>query len=115
MPKFHSTISRRDFMKALGLAGAGLGATAAFAPSFVDLDDATSAGAIAKPWFQKELEFETLARAEIDWNVLQRTDRATQKWVFNSNEVDREEYVKKREPGYKGVSLRDYARTGASS
>ena len=31
MSKFHSVVSRRDFMKGLGLAGAGLGAAAATA------------------------------------------------------------------------------------
>ena len=32
MSKFHSNISRRNFMKGIGLAGAGLGAAAAAAP-----------------------------------------------------------------------------------
>jgi hypothetical protein len=34
MSKFHSTVSRRTFMKGLGLAGAGLGTAAATAPVF---------------------------------------------------------------------------------
>ncbi len=38
MSKFHHTVTRRDFMKGLGLAGAGLGAAAATAPVFHDLD-----------------------------------------------------------------------------
>ncbi len=38
MSKFHSTVSRRSFMKGLGLAGAGLGAASAAAPVFQDLD-----------------------------------------------------------------------------
>ena len=38
MSKQHSTVSRRDFMKGLGLAGAGLGAAAAATPVFKDLD-----------------------------------------------------------------------------
>jgi len=42
MSKFHSTITRRDFMKGLGLAGAGLGAAAATAPVFRDLDEIVS-------------------------------------------------------------------------
>jgi hypothetical protein len=37
MSKFHSIVSRRDFMKVLGIAGAGLGATAATAPVFHDV------------------------------------------------------------------------------
>ncbi|RAL68872.1 Tetrachloroethene reductive dehalogenase TceA [Dehalococcoides mccartyi] len=35
MSSFHSIVSRRDFMKALGLAGAGVGTTAAVARCFV--------------------------------------------------------------------------------
>ncbi|ADJ26822.1 hypothetical protein Dehly_1541 [Dehalogenimonas lykanthroporepellens BL-DC-9] len=38
MTKFHTTVSRRDFMKGLGLAGAGLGAASVAGPSFQDLD-----------------------------------------------------------------------------
>lgn len=39
MHSFHSTVSRRDFMKTLGLAGAGVGAAAATFPVFHDLDE----------------------------------------------------------------------------
>lgn len=39
MGKFPSTISRRDFLKILGLGGAGLGATAVSAPVFHDMDE----------------------------------------------------------------------------
>ncbi|GAI88797.1 unnamed protein product, partial [marine sediment metagenome] len=39
MSKYHSTVSRRDFMKALGLGAAGLGAAGAAAPVFHDLDE----------------------------------------------------------------------------
>ena len=39
MSKFHSTVTRRDFMKGLGLAGAGIGAAAAASPVFHDLDE----------------------------------------------------------------------------
>ncbi len=42
MSKFHSTVSRRNFMKGLGLAGAGLGAAAAATPVFHDIDEITS-------------------------------------------------------------------------
>ena len=38
MVKFHSTISRRDFLKILGLGGAGF-AAAVSAPAFHDLDE----------------------------------------------------------------------------
>ena len=73
MSKFHSTVNRRDFMKALGLAGAGLGAAAAAAPVFHDLSEvATSQKANFKhPWYVKELEFET-ASSEIDWSIFEK-------------------------------------------
>ena len=57
MSKFHSAVSRRDFMKGLGLAGAGLGAAAAAAPVFHDLDEAIASkpGPVHKfPWWVKE-------------------------------------------------------------
>jgi len=39
MSKFHSIVSRRQFMKGLGLTGAGIGAAALTAPMFHDLDE----------------------------------------------------------------------------
>ena len=39
MGKYHSTLSRRDFLKVLGLGGAGLGAAAVAAPVFNDVDE----------------------------------------------------------------------------
>lgn len=44
MNKLHSTVSRRDFMKGLGLAEAGLGAAMAAAPVFHDLDEVIAKG-----------------------------------------------------------------------
>ena len=69
--KFHSTVSRRDFMKGLGLAGIGLGAASAAAPAFRDLDElASSDAAIYKePWFVRELEIEKPS-VEVDWQVM---------------------------------------------
>ena len=58
MKQFHSTVSRRDFMKGLGLTGAGVGAAAATAPLFKDLDDAV-AGPTAdfkRAWYVKEVD-----------------------------------------------------------
>nr|UZH91524.1 reductive dehalogenase [uncultured bacterium] len=62
MSKFHNTVSRRDFMKGLGLAGAGLGAAAATAPVFHDLDELASApSAITKkPWWVKLVDKPTI-------------------------------------------------------
>ncbi|MBA7585582.1 hypothetical protein ES708_27566 [subsurface metagenome] len=53
MSKFHSTISRRDFMKTLGLTGAGLGAAVAITPVFRDLDElvAPENANIDRPWW----------------------------------------------------------------
>ena len=76
MSKFHSTVTRRDFMKGLGLAGAGLGAAAAAAPVYHDLDEAMAAPSASqkREWFIKELEFEK-PTLEIDWDIYQRFDQ----------------------------------------
>ena len=42
MSTFHSQVSRRDFMKGLGLTGAGLGAAGMINPVFHDLDEVLS-------------------------------------------------------------------------
>ncbi len=81
MSKFHSTVSRRDFMKGLGLAGAGLGAAAATTPVFHDLDELISAGDVKsdpmanfkRPWWITEREFKN-PTTEIDWSILQAWD-----------------------------------------
>jgi reductive dehalogenase len=74
MPKFHSTVSRRDFMKGIGLASAGLGAAAAAAPVFHDLDEVTSAPDFSPkmPWWVKTTDTPTV---EIDWTLMQRFDQ----------------------------------------
>ncbi len=75
MSKHHSTVSRRDFMKGLGLAGAGLGAAAAAAPVFHDLDEAigSSKATHRYPWYVNELEHDKPA-VEIDWSKITRYD-----------------------------------------
>ena len=67
MSVFHGTVSRRDFMKNLGLAGAGIGAAALVAPVFHDLDEmAASTGAAPKrPWYVKERDFLVVYQFEI--------------------------------------------------
>ena len=68
MSTFHSIVSRRDFMKGLGLAGAGLGAAAAATPIFHDLDEMAAQGANYKsPWWIKSVDKPT---TEIDWSIL---------------------------------------------
>ena len=68
MSKFHSTVSRRDFVKGLGLAGAGLGAAAATAPVFHDLDEmaASPQAQWKRPWYVKEVDEPTI---EVDWDL----------------------------------------------
>ncbi len=74
MRGFHSTLSRRDFMKGLGLAGAGIGTVAAVAPAFHDLDELTSKGTQTQlDWWVKERELEN-PTTEIDWSVLKPFD-----------------------------------------
>lgn len=69
MSKFHSTISRRDFMKGLGLAGAGLGTAAASVPVFHDLDELKQQGTHPyKSWWVKERNYGDIVH-EVDWSV----------------------------------------------
>ncbi|XUX00038.1 MAG: reductive dehalogenase [Dehalogenimonas sp.] len=77
MSKFHSMVSRRDFMKNLGLAGAGLGAAALTAPVFHDLDEMKSAssGIDADPWYVKQRNYLDMT-TEVDWDVMKRYNGA---------------------------------------
>ncbi|MEQ4489081.1 MAG: reductive dehalogenase [Dehalococcoides mccartyi] len=75
MGKFHSSVSRRDFMKGLGLAGAGLGVAASASPVFHDMDEVMSSGASRKlPWYINEREAENLT-VEVDWDKKERYDK----------------------------------------
>lgn len=73
MTKFHSTVSRRDFMKGLGLAGAGLGAASLISPNFHDLDEAASSTLAVHnyPWWVKMQDQPTV---EIDWQAMKPYD-----------------------------------------
>jgi len=86
MSTFHSTVSRREFMKGLGLVGAGLGASAAVAPVFNDLDDAVAApsGEWKRAWWVKAKEQPT---AEVDWKVMPYFDN--RETMFDSNAFKR--------------------------
>ncbi|PPD58288.1 reductive dehalogenase [Dehalogenimonas etheniformans] len=68
-------VSRRDFMKGLGLLGAGLGAAASAAPAFHDLDEVLSAPSanLKRPWYVKERDFYN-PTLEIDWDMQKRYD-----------------------------------------
>jgi len=71
MPNYHSTLSRREFMKGLGLTGAGLGAASAVTPLVHDLDELASTyiGESAHPWWVKEREHGN-PTVEVDWDML---------------------------------------------
>ena len=139
MTNFHSTVSRRDFMKGLGLAGVGLGAAAVTAPNWHDIDEVTASSPQFKhPWYVKERNYDD-PTLEIDWNVFERVDRTRtvlgQRFPLTATngthatlhpeiaryramkqEENRDiEYMKEKFPSYQGPSLRDYALSGASS
>lgn len=69
MTKFHSTVSRRDFMKGLGFATAGVGGAALIAPGFKDLDDVISQGNISRPWWARTVDNPT---SEVDWTQMKK-------------------------------------------
>nr|UZH91599.1 reductive dehalogenase [uncultured bacterium] len=72
MSKFHSTISRRDFMKGIGLTGAGIGAAALVTPRFSDIDDAVgspSGQEVKQPWWVKHRDAYNTT-VEIDWDLM---------------------------------------------
>ncbi len=74
MSNFHSTISRRNFMKAIGLMGAGVGVAGATTPVFHDLDELVSSPNAAQgrnAWWVKERDYMDLT-TEVDWNIYQR-------------------------------------------
>ncbi|APV43687.1 reductive dehalogenase [Dehalogenimonas formicexedens] len=79
MSVFHSTVTRRDFMKALGLAGAGIGAAAALTvPQFHDLDELAATGpGFKRDWYVKERDLFN-PTIEIDWGVMKRYNGRTQ-------------------------------------
>ncbi|XUX00114.1 MAG: reductive dehalogenase [Dehalogenimonas sp.] len=75
MSRFHSIVSRRDFMKSIGMTGVGLGAAAAVTPMFHDLDELAASSDIhpKMPWYVKERDFMD-PTTPIDWNQIKRFD-----------------------------------------
>jgi reductive dehalogenase len=64
-------------MKGLGLAGAGIGAAAAVAPAFHDLDELAASGSgPLHPWWVKERELENIT-SEVDWTKFKMLDKTT--------------------------------------
>lgn len=127
MSTFHSTVSRRDFMKALGLSAAGLGAAAATAPVFHDLDELMSSEKAnwKRPWWVKQLEPHH-PTVELDWSQMQRFDQrlSCQSNYTNAKYAGAEEWAKvataaaafnKGNLGKTGSTLRDNALQSAAS
>lgn len=76
MSSFHSTVSRRDFMKGLGLLGAGVGGASLIAPAFHDLDELASSEQATwkRPWWVKHREAHH-PTTEVDFDTMQRFDQ----------------------------------------
>jgi reductive dehalogenase len=127
MSEFHSTVSRRDFMKGLGLAGAGLGAAAAVSPVFHDLDEMAAAGnPLNRPWYITEREYDN-PTMEVDWNILERCVEGRARDYdryfegYDADERSRRSALKsetelkwrqEKKPGWK---LQDYGISGAAA
>ncbi|PPD58322.1 reductive dehalogenase [Dehalogenimonas etheniformans] len=124
MSIFHSTVTRRDFMKGLGLTATG--AAALVSPSFHDLDELTASDS-SKPkraWWVKEIDEPTV---EIDWSIMKRGHggHSTQSAAvvarypgldayndMNKTEKSDIDRLKDNEPGYQ---LRDSALSGGNN
>ncbi|AKG54216.1 reductive dehalogenase [Dehalogenimonas sp. WBC-2] len=124
MSNFHSTVSRRDFMKILGLSGAGIGGAALVAPAFHDIDElSSSSSAVRKrPWYIKEVDKPTV---EIDWSQIKRFDQRLQCQANSTNAkyAGPDEWAKvateatafsKEQLGKSGSTLRDIALNGSA-
>ncbi|AGG08477.1 reductive dehalogenase [Dehalococcoides mccartyi BTF08] len=85
MSNFHTTVSRRDFMKALGLAGVGFGAAGAAAPVLHDLDEVTASpqATFKRPWWVKERDFGD-PTVEVDWDLIEPFDDRNDLWNANT-------------------------------
>jgi len=120
MAKYHSTISRRDFLKILGLGGVGLGAAAVSAPVFHDLDElmASPQAQWKRPFWVKEVDKPTV---EIDWGMIPRWDPVHMmwgaglrealgqkkfEWIFKLKAANEARWRNENKPGY---TLRDFA------
>jgi len=127
MSKYHSTLSRREFLKALGLGGAGIGAAALGASALPvlnkpvhDLDEIVSSSLAIpnRPSYVKEVEKPTI---EVDWTLMNRFDYSNVMWaaglqkalgstqfdlVTKAQQGNRILRLKQNKPGY---TLRDDA------
>ena len=86
MAKAHSTMSRRDFLKAVGLGSAGIGAAAALgvlppgSPPVRDMDEVISSSLAVpnRPSYVKEVDKPTI---EVDWTQIKRFDYSNVMWA----------------------------------
>jgi len=125
MSKFHSIVTRRDFMKGLGLVSAGIGGATALAPAFSDLDEMMQSGVSTRKraWWVKEVDEPTV---EIDWDLMARHySYQTQSAALVAQYTGVEKYnamtksdksdsdrLKDNEPGYR---LKDHALSSANA
>ncbi|ADJ25599.1 reductive dehalogenase [Dehalogenimonas lykanthroporepellens BL-DC-9] len=114
MSKFHSTVSRRDFMKVLGLSGVGAGVATAAMPVFHDIDEmlSTEESRYPNPWWVKERELFD-PTVPIDWDLKWRIDGRDSriytdpesKWYFNAYSHEQAkiyaDYAEKEDPNFK--------------
>jgi len=127
MAKFHSTVSRREFMQGLGLTGAGIGAAALIAPTFHDLDELMSSEPAnwKRPWWVKSRPAEN-PTVELDWSLIQRFDQrlSAQSNYTNAKYAGTDEWAKVATKaaqinadvlGKKGNTLRDKSLQSAST
>jgi hypothetical protein len=114
-------------MKGLGLAGAGLGAAAATAPVFHDLDEMAAAGnPLKRPWYISERDHDK-PTMEVDWDIMERCvegrARSYDRYFpgYDEAEKARRDDLKKtteatwrqeKKPGWK---LEDYGISGAAA
>ena len=120
MSKFHSTVSRRDFMKTLGIGAAGLGAVGAAAPILHDLDEiAASPKGVAekRPWYVKEKEYLDTT-TEIDWAKMERFEQGSYDNMMahisldefqRRSKIRHENRIKWMKDNKSGCTRRDYA------
>ncbi|AHB14121.1 reductive dehalogenase [Dehalococcoides mccartyi] len=74
MNNYHNTLSRRDFMKGLGLTTAGLGSLTVASPVFHDLDELSAFKSFEtekRPWWVKERDYLDMT-TEVDWDMKKR-------------------------------------------
>jgi len=122
-------VSRRQFMKGLGLTGTALGITSLTAPTFHDLDEAltTTSASLHRPWYVKEREYGDIG-IELDWKLLKpRLSTIGPSWLSSAKEAavpsfkqadfDKALEAKTKEiwPNYTGPTTRDYAFANACS